>query len=226
MSQYAVDRENALAAAIPAERCHDYEAAFQIYRKVLASYPNDAQALIITARAATNAGHIEESIPLFKHALVGMHRLSVSVHESLIEAYTQLGRWQDVDAERIEMRKASLAGDSSLPATGYSIDNLSSGARYMSVVEFPVLNGRFHTRDRFLLYSEKTRVAASLHISIWNPTTRIRLTSPRCIQTKKQPVTAASRWMPTQLQIRRRSSSSISTANPVTRPSAPTCWLS
>jgi tetratricopeptide (TPR) repeat protein len=156
MSEYAAGRENALAAAFPAERCHDYEAALQIYLKVLESYPNDARALNAAGQAAVRAGHLDESIPLFRRALANSSRVTWSLHISLMQDFIQLGRWQDFETERLTTRKASLAGDSSLPPeNGYTIDTLGTGNEFIRVIEFPTLHGKYRTRDRFLLYEEK-----------------------------------------------------------------------
>ena len=163
MSEYAAGRENALAAAIPAERCHDYEGALRIYLKVLESYPNDARVLDIAGRSAVRAGHLEESIPLFHRVLaqdqmVGVHHNSYSLgtRSSLMQVFIQLNRWQDFEAERLDARKASLAGDRTLsPENGYPIDTLGTGNEFIRVIEFPTLHGQHNTRDRFLLYEEK-----------------------------------------------------------------------
>ena len=157
MSEYAASRENALAAAVPAERCHDYETAMRIYLKVLESYPNDARALNIVGQAAVRAGHIEESIPLFQRSLLAdPSKYSLGVRASLMQDFIQLGRWQDFEAQRLNARKALLAGDRSLPTeNGYPIDTFGTGNEFIRVIEFPTLHGRFHTRDRFLLYEEK-----------------------------------------------------------------------
>ena len=152
MSEYSARRENALAAAAPLTRCHDYEGALQIYLKVLESYPNDARALNIAGMAAVRAGHIEESIPLFQRALARTPGSSWSTRASLMHNFIALNRWQDFEAERLDTRKASLAGDKTLPSEdGYQIEILNTGNEFIRVIEFPVLHGRYHTRNRFLL---------------------------------------------------------------------------
>ena len=157
MSEYAANRENALAAAVPAERCHDYETALRIYLKVLESYPNDARALNIAGEAAVKAGHLEGSFPLFRRSpLAGPSRDSWSVRASLMWDFIHLDRWQDFETERLDARKASLAGDRTLsPDNGYPIEVFGTGNEFIRVIEFPNLHGRYHTRDRFLLYEEK-----------------------------------------------------------------------
>ncbi len=156
ISEYSARRENALAAAEPLARCHDYEGALRIYLKVLESYPNDARALNIAGMAAVRAGHIEESIPLFQRALAQAPNYSWSVRASLMHDFIALNRWQDFEAERLDTRKASLAGDKTLPPEdGYQIDTLKTGNEFIRVIEFPALHGQHHTRDRFQLYEEK-----------------------------------------------------------------------
>ncbi len=156
MSQYAADRENAFAPAILAERCHDYEGALKIYLKVLDSYPNDARALSMVGMAAVRAGHVEESIPLFQRALANSRNYTWSVRYSLLQDFIKLNRWQDFEAARLDMRKASLAGDRTLPAdNGYPIDSFGTGNEFLRVIEYPTLHGQHNTRDSFLLYEER-----------------------------------------------------------------------
>jgi hypothetical protein len=70
--------------------------------------------------------------------------------------FIQLGRWQDFEAERIDTRKAALVGDRTLSTeNGYPIEVFRAGNEFIRVIEFPTLHGKFHTRDRFLLYEEK-----------------------------------------------------------------------
>jgi len=125
--------------------------------KVLESYPSDARALYVVGQAAEKAGHMEESISLFRRSLLaGPSRYSLGVRSHLMQDFIQLGRWEDFERERIDARKASLAGDRTLsPEKGYPIDTLSTGKEFIRVIEFPILHGRYHTRDRFLLDDEK-----------------------------------------------------------------------
>lgn len=156
MSQYAASRENAMAPANAATQCHDYERAFALYLQVVDSYPKDARALMIAAQAAVRAGHLEESIPLFKQARVQAGHYSWSDRAGLMAVYIKLNRWDDFEAERLDARKASLAGDKTLSAeNGYLIDSIQSKEETVNVTEFPTLHGQYHARDRFLLYEEK-----------------------------------------------------------------------
>ncbi len=156
MSEYAANRENALAPAFAASRCHDHAAAYSLYLKVLDSYPKDARVLMFTAEAAVHAGKLEESIPLYQRALAQDANYSWSIRAGLMQVFILLNRWQDFEALRLDTRRASLAGDKSLPPeAGYPIEELHTGNESIRVIEYPSLAGLFHTRDRFLFYEEK-----------------------------------------------------------------------
>jgi tetratricopeptide (TPR) repeat protein len=156
MSQYAASRENAMAPANAATQCHDYERAFALYQQVVDSYPTDARALMMAARAALRAGRLEESIPLFKQSLAQGGRYSYSERFYLMSVYIKLNRWDDFEGERLDARKASLAGDKTLSAEkGYLIDTIQSKEESINVTEFPTLHAPYRIRDRFLLYEEK-----------------------------------------------------------------------
>ncbi len=156
MSQYAADRENAMAAAAAASECGDYEDAYTLYLKVLDSYPRDARVILLAAQAAVRADHLEEAIALYQRDLAQVTRNSWSIRSGLMEIYIKLNRWQDFEALRLDTRKASLAGDKTLlPEDGYHIETLYTGREFISVLEFPTLHGDNHTRDRFQLYEER-----------------------------------------------------------------------
>jgi tetratricopeptide (TPR) repeat protein len=155
MSEYSADRENALAPANAASNCGDYERAYELYLKVLDDYPKDAHAIMIAAQAAARAGRLEDAIALYQRDLAQVTRNSRVLHTGLMGVYITLGRWQELETERIATRKASLAGDKSLSPDGYTIETLFTGKEYISVIEYPDLHGEYHTRDRFQLYEEK-----------------------------------------------------------------------
>jgi tetratricopeptide (TPR) repeat protein len=155
MSAYAAQRENALIPAYAAERNRDYEGAYKLFKQVLEDYPRDARAMMLTANAATLAGHPEEAITLYERAIDQDKRNSVQMLPHLIQLYAQLNRWSDFDAARKQAREAALAGNKYLHAdTGYIIEDYTDGARRIQVLEYPKLFGRFHTRYRFLTVSQ------------------------------------------------------------------------
>ena len=172
MAQYAVDRENAMATANLASACRDFETAYQLYLKVLDAYPNDARALDISARAAILAGHDDAAIALYKRSIQPGDRYSLGTRSALMAIYIRLGRWDDLEAERLETRKVSLAGhDRTLSADkGYPIDSPKVGIEYAQVLEFPTLHGEDNTRNEFLLYNEKDPCTGfTAHIDLESP---------------------------------------------------------
>jgi hypothetical protein len=156
MSEYAATRENALAPAFAADRCHDYPTSYSLFLKALEIYPNDVRVLMFTAEAAVHADQLEESIPLYQRALAQGGNYSLGLRAGLMQVFIKLNRWRDVEVLRLDTRRASLAGDKTLPPeNGYPIDVLNTGKEFIRVIEYPTLSGRYHTRDRFLFYEEK-----------------------------------------------------------------------
>lgn len=67
-----------------------------------------------------------------------------------------MGHWDDFEIQRLDMRKASLAGDKTLPSfIGYQIDSFRVGDEPVTVTEFPFIYGGHLALDSFLLRGEK-----------------------------------------------------------------------
>ncbi|HWG17399.1 MAG TPA: tetratricopeptide repeat protein [Acidobacteriaceae bacterium] len=146
-----------MARANLAYSCRDYEAAYQLYRKLLDTYPKDARLLTMAGETADRTGRPEEAVLLYERAFSENNRYSWNLRVRLMQDFIRLGRWQDFEAERLDTRKASLSGrDSTLPADkGYIIENPGTGHEFFNVMEFPSLHGDDHTRERYVLYEEK-----------------------------------------------------------------------
>ena len=156
MSQYAADRENAMATANLALTCRDFEAAYQRYLKVLEVYPDDARAIQSAAHAAVLAGHDDAAITLYKRTFQPGARYTSSAHTTLMQIYIRLGRWDDFQAERVAARASSLDGTLTMSRDEpFPIENLHASQEFFDVYEFPTLYGPNHTRDRFDLQNEK-----------------------------------------------------------------------
>lgn len=156
MSQYAADRENAMATAYLALACRDYETSYQLFLKALDKYPDDARILNISATTAALAGHDDAAIALYKRTIQQASRFTYSARSSLMNIYLRLGRWDDFQAERLEARAADRAGTLAMSRDQpMTIDQLRVGSDFVSVVEFPALYGPNHTLDRFDLRDEK-----------------------------------------------------------------------
>lgn len=226
MSAYAAQRENALAPAYAAQKNHDNEGAYKLFKQALEEYPNDARAMMLTAQAAQLAGHPEEAVSLYERIIADSNaalrkRTGTRLLPTLIQLYASLGRWTDFDKARATARQESLDGDPALPAdNGYVIENYTDGARHIQVLEFPKPFGRYHTRYRFLTVSQ---FDPNTHFT---PYVDLESDDIDQISFKQQhPDKAAAgdraySSTPTQNLVRRASSNS-STENPPTKKSEP-----
>lgn len=156
MSQYAADRNNAMAAAKLATACKDYEAAYQLYLKALQSYPDDAAALLIVAGAAVLAGHDDAAVPLYQKSIQPGAGYTAGARMALMQIYIRQGRWDDFQSERLAARAASLDGKLTMSRDQpFPIEELHAPQDHVDVYEFPTLGEPNHTRDRFDLRDEK-----------------------------------------------------------------------
>jgi tetratricopeptide (TPR) repeat protein len=157
MSPYAAQRENALGPGRAAQQNRDYEGAYKLFQQVLLQdYPNDPFVMLVTGSAANLAGHPDEAISLYQHAVDFNKKYSGLPLLRLIQLYASLNRWDDFDKARATARQGALDGTiSTLHADiGYIIEDYTDGTRHIQILEFPKLFGRFHTRYRFLTMSE------------------------------------------------------------------------
>jgi hypothetical protein len=180
MSEYSANRENELASANALVNCHDYAGAYALYLKVLEKYPDDARALMMAGEDAIRAGRLEDSVPLLEGSLTHSanprthlaDRYTYTVRDLLMRLYIRLGRWQDLEAQRLEARKASLAGDTSLPADkGYAIEQFNSGAAgAVDTIEFPAMHGENQTREQFIFIEDMDHCTGfTPHIDLDSP---------------------------------------------------------
>lgn len=149
-STYAQQREAALAPGLEALKQKDYATALADFHVVLSQYPHDARVLMLAGNAAKGAKDYEEALADYQQALSISN--SWPVRFSLIQTYAALGRWDEFGAERQKIRQAQQNGDPFLvKLTGYVIETFETGDYSVQVLEFPKLNGQFHTRYRFFV---------------------------------------------------------------------------
>jgi hypothetical protein len=174
---YAADREKSLAGANALFNCGDFVDAYALYLKVLEKYPDDAPVLKMTAEDAIRAGLIKESVPLLQRAIAHLpqnprYDRTWELRTLLMQDYIKLGRWQDLEAERLDTREASLAGDPSLPPDkGYEIEEFKTlTGEYVESIEFPTLHGPDKTREQFILLGEKENCTGfTPHVDLQSP---------------------------------------------------------
>ncbi|HZS53695.1 MAG TPA: tetratricopeptide repeat protein [Bryobacteraceae bacterium] len=151
MSPYAQEREAVLAPALEAMKKRDYDGALDMLHTALEKYPNDGRVLLLAANAARLSKHYDEALLDYQKANSQPHT-NWTAEFGLIETYAALGRWDDFDVERQKVRAAKQANDPTLAKVGgYLIDTFSISDKQVSVMEFPALAGRFHTRYRFFI---------------------------------------------------------------------------
>jgi len=154
--QFVADRNNAEAPAILAANCRDYEASYQLYLRVLNSYPDDASVLLSTALAAVRAGHDDVAIPLYKRTFQPGAKFTMGAHSALMNIYIRQGRWDDFEAERLAARADSVAGKLTMSRDQpFQIEQLRGPQEFFDVYEFATLYGPNHVRVRFDLREEK-----------------------------------------------------------------------
>lgn len=158
LAPYFADRNNAMATANLAFNCRDYEAAYQLYLKVLDSYPKDTDVLRYAAFSASSAGNYDAAIALNKRIIQAEPRFTYPARGDLMHIYIRLGRWDDFQSARLEARAADHAGTlTNSRDQPFTIEYLMEGlgpVGTVGVVEFPALYGPNHTLDRFQLREE------------------------------------------------------------------------
>lgn len=154
MNAGAARRESALVPAYEAQKAHDYETAYQLFKQAIPDFPGDLRVITLAAGAARDAGHLEESLALYQQILQNDRYYANRQLPNVIQLDAALGRWQEFDDARKTAHTAALAGDKLLSAKlGYIIEDYTDGTRHIQVLEFPTAYGRFHTRYRFRILS-------------------------------------------------------------------------
>ena len=165
MTTYAAEREQTIAPALEAMRKADYAGALAMFETVLPLYPRDARVLMFAGRAAHGAGDDKKALGFFQVALDSEPRNHPlwGLHMEIVPLYAAAGDWEGFDRERTKIREAVKANTPFFEKlSGYVIENIHEGDKTIRVLEFPLLNGRFHTRYRFIL-------PASASGPAWNP---------------------------------------------------------
>ena len=142
--------------ALNAENNHDYETAYKLYKQLLVDSPPTRELLLQSAIAARGAGHPDEALAMYQQGTkIGDPG---NKHEAMvvIPIYAALGRWDDFDKARAELRSAATADPTIFSGRGYLIEEFKAGSRQFRVIEYPTLHGHFNTRYRFLVVSEST----------------------------------------------------------------------
>jgi len=131
----------------------DSEAAFESFRSVLTTYPNDLSVLRFTAAAAMAAGQNEQALVLFQRALAQNPHNPWTMRNAVIILEARLGRWADFDRDVAALRSAKRNGmDHGLDgSTGFVIDEFYAGGGKVQGTIYPLQAGRYHTLYRFLL---------------------------------------------------------------------------
>ncbi len=153
-SPYAAEREQAMAPALEAMRQRNYTSALSIFEAVLADYPKDARVLMLASQAARLSGDNAKAFTYLKTAITREPpgHPSWAMHVQIVPMYAAAGDMEKFDSERKLIRDAAASNACFFNSfTSYMIEEIHQGDQVITVLEYPRLYGRFHTRYRFFM---------------------------------------------------------------------------
>ena len=153
VSPYAAAREQAIAPALLAMREGRNADALVLFESLMPQYPHDARMDMFASRAAHLSGDDVKALSYLQKT-ISMERPDHpiwGIHMEIVPLYAAKGDWDDFDRERTRIRDAAKMNPELMKLNpGYVVEEIHQDGKTITVTEYPVVYGRFHTRYRFV----------------------------------------------------------------------------